>query len=74
MSFLAYQSSVLTPLVVYKISSFIDEGTFNMNISIIILALIFSLKMTRGFFTMHSEYLLKKVGGNIFCCLCHSLA
>jgi ABC-type multidrug transport system fused ATPase/permease subunit len=73
MSFIAYQCNAFAPLIIYLISQYIDGGDLTINKSVIFLVLIFGLKVIKIFLTMHSEFILKKVGSSIFSCICYSL-
>lgn len=73
MSFIAHQATALTPLIIYIISEYIAQNKMKMKESVILLAIIFTLKFMRTYLTMHSEYNLKKLGSKIFTCLCYSL-
>lgn len=73
MSFIAYQSNALAPLIIYLISQYIEEGHLTVQKSVAYLAVVFLLKIVKIFLTMHSEYVLKKVGSSAFACICFSL-
>lgn len=73
LSFIAYQSNALAPLIIFLISQYIEERNFSTRQSIVYLALIFTLKIVKIFLTMHEEYILKKIGSEAFSCICYSL-
>jgi hypothetical protein len=73
MSFIAYQSNATMPLIIYLISQYIHEGHLTVHKSVVFIVLIFGLKLLKIFMSMHSEFVLKKIGSSAFACICYSL-